>query len=195
MRLFVALHLDPEIRSQLRVALAQLRPLDRAAAVKWVEADAIHLTLRFLGEVPAPQVAALLAAFGAAIRGLPAPAIALGGVGAFPDLRRPRVLWAGLVTPGTALADLQRAVEAVAVGAGWEPEGRAFQPHLTLGRVRVDRRGPPAKLDAELLERLREVRFESAIPKPQPHVALIRSHLGPGGSRYEDLQVWDLAQP
>jgi len=102
--------------------------LDWSPRQRASQADAIHLTLRFLGEVPAPQVAALLAAFGAAIRGLPAPAMALGGVGAFPDLRRPRVLWAGLVTPGTALADLQRLPLVDAVTASAAVESVAVKP-------------------------------------------------------------------
>jgi 2'-5' RNA ligase len=192
MRLFVALHFESGIRDPLGAVLGSLRLEDSAHQVKWVDPAAIHLTLRFLGEVPEARVSELGQEFEAAIASRPAPVVALGRVGAFPDLRRPRVLWVGLATEGPALLDLQAAVEAVAVRAGWEPEGRPFQPHLTLGRVRTDQGGRAAKLEPGLLEALNRTRIEAGPPTPQTRVALVRSHLAPGGSRYEDLVRWDL---
>jgi len=97
----------------------------------------MHLTLRFLGDSEAAALAALervLAELGTRC----APfALRLAGLGAFPNERKPRVLWVGLDGDMAALQLLQRQIEEAVQGLGWQAEQRAFRPHLTLGRVRA----------------------------------------------------------
>ncbi len=137
MRLFVALNLPAPVLDALWAAAAPLRDLD--LPVKWVRPDGLHLTLKFLGEVPDAQEAELLGALAQAARnGNPGPdrslALALGGFGAFPDARQPRVVWVG-VAPEPALELLQHRVERAFAPLGYPVEGRPFRPHLTLGRA------------------------------------------------------------
>jgi 2'-5' RNA ligase len=140
-RLFVALNLPPAVREAVWTAAAPLRELQ--LPVNWVRPDGLHLTLKFLGDVPDAQQpelhAALAQAAGSegkgglegASHGIP---LALGGFGVFPDQRRPRVVWVG-VEPVPALELLQHRVEQAFAPLGFPTEGRPFQPHITLGRA------------------------------------------------------------
>ena len=198
MRLFVALCLHADLHAVLGQVIEDLRLLDRRDQVRWVDPVGIHLTLKFLGEAGDERVPDLEAGLGAAVRGRQAPRLALGLLGAFPDLRRPRVLWIGLAeeewSPGSGgcLAPLQEAVEAATEALGWEREKRAFQPHLTLGRVREARGGGDLSLPPALLAALG--RSAPALPPgPLLRVALMQSHLSPAGARYEERRAWELS--
>jgi len=187
MRLFVALHLEEATRAELARAQSGLRSLDRRDQVRWVDPAGVHLTLRFLGEVPEPRVADLVAELARVAPDHPPPAIGLGDLGAFPSHRDPRVVWIGLRESGSRLDPLQRAVEAAVRRFGWPPEDRPFQPHLTLGRAR-DGRG---RLAPELRAAL-DVPLQSHAARTHDRLALVRSHLSSPGSRYEDVATWRL---
>jgi 2'-5' RNA ligase len=134
MRTFVALNLSPETRAALYAATEPLRTaLDRG--VSWTREPALHLTLKFLGERPEEFVSRLGSELRATTRGVPACALDIGGVGAFPSLRRPRVLWVGIAT-NSGLTELYQRVETACAALGAERETRAFHPHVTLGRAR-----------------------------------------------------------
>jgi 2'-5' RNA ligase len=140
LRLFVALNFPPNVRQALWQATAPLR--DVGLPVKWVRADGIHLTLKFLGEVPEERDGELRGALGRAATGARALTLELagaGGFGAFPDVRRPRVVWAA-VAPEPALELLQHHVEREFAPLGFPTEARAFHPHVTLGRAARDAR-------------------------------------------------------
>jgi len=145
-RCFIALDLSDEVRGQL----AQLVDLWRRepADVRWTPAGNIHLTLKFLGEVG--ELAPIHDAVAAVCRERPPFSFVVRGVGGFPSLRRPRVLWAGVDSDATVelAADLGCALEPL----GFAPDERTFRPHLTLGRVRSQRgwrRLAPRVRDAE----------------------------------------------
>jgi RNA 2',3'-cyclic 3'-phosphodiesterase len=131
-RLFVAVNLAAEER---RRAWEASRPL-RAAhlPVRWVAEEALHLTLRFLGEVEPERAGPIGEALAGAVGRARPFAVALGGVGAFPSLTRPRVVWLG-VERHPALELLANDVELALMGLSFEPELRPFSPHLTLGRA------------------------------------------------------------
>ena len=134
MRAFIAIPLPAEARSLLGEFQDKLRPA--RADVRWTAVTSIHLTLKFLGEInPAglPRLTLLLRENTA-----PIPPLSLGirGLGAFPDLRNPRVVWCGLEGQISRLTELQTAVERACTDAGFASEDRPFRPHLTLGRVR-----------------------------------------------------------
>ena len=133
--MFVALNLPDAVRRALWEATSPLR--DLGLPVRWVRPDGIHLTLKFLGEVPQEGVEDLHSALGRAAKGGRSLPLALEGFGAFPTVERPRVIWAGIdADPGIEL--LQHQVEREFEPLGFAPEGRAFRPHLTLGRVERD---------------------------------------------------------
>ena len=116
-------------------AIGPLR--ERGLPVKWVRPGALHLTLKFLGDVDAAREPALRTALSEAAGGRTEErgvTVHIEGFGVFPDFRRPRIVWAG-VAPDPALELLQHRVEQVFAPLGFPTEARPFQPHLTLGRA------------------------------------------------------------
>jgi 2'-5' RNA ligase len=184
MRCFVAIDLPDDVRAAVAAAQERLRAASPRADVRWTAPHAMHLTLRFLGEVADVEpVGATLATVGA--RHAPV-ALAAGGLGAFPGLARPRVLWAGITAGIRELGLLAADVERALVPLGFAPEARPFRAHLTLARVRSPRG-------------LR--RIAAAIAGDAPfgewtatEMVLYRSHLRPGGSIYEPLRRCALAR-
>jgi RNA 2',3'-cyclic 3'-phosphodiesterase len=181
-RAFVALEVPTLWRDELSRLLKQLKLRPGAASVRWVPTGQIHLTLRFLGNVAAEAVNPLRLALAAACEGVKPFELGLGGLGGFPDLTAPRVVWIGLDGATAPLAALQQRVEAAARDAGDHQEDRAFHPHLTLGRVQ--RGGPRA---SGLGDVAAHVRLTRPAPWLVRDVCLIRSELGPNGARYTVL--------
>jgi RNA 2',3'-cyclic 3'-phosphodiesterase len=133
-------HLPTECARTLAEMQSALRRF--GADVRWTAVPSIHLTLKFLGETD-PSI---LPELSQALRALPPSApftLRLEGMGAFPDLQRPRVIWCGIEGDRPALSRLQEGVETECVRAGFERENRPFQPHLTLGRVQGKRNLQP----------------------------------------------------
>jgi 2'-5' RNA ligase len=192
LRLFVALLLEPAWLEVLEAVQKRLKTLDRTSSVRWTDPRSIHLTLKFLGEVDEGRVAELVQALAGAVEGRGAPILGLGGLGAFPNRRRPRILWVGLKEEGKLLPPLQAAVESAAATLGWEREGRPFQPHLTVGRVR-DFGGHSSRVPQELLDAITDDPITERAALQQPRVALMQSQLSPQGARYTELRVWKLA--
>ncbi len=137
MRLFVALNLPPPVREALWAATAPLRAMD--LPVKWVRGDAVHLTLKFLGDVPDERDGELAVALTSAAAGSRTLSLELGGFGVFPDFQRPRVVWVG-IAPEPGLEILQHRVEQEFAPLGFPTEARPFRPHVTLGRAARDAR-------------------------------------------------------
>jgi 2'-5' RNA ligase len=134
MRTFIAIPLSSEARALLSEMQKTLRSF--GANVKWIAVPSIHLTLKFLGEIePAvlPRLVELLCTAAASERPF---TLRLRGLGGFPNLHNPRVIWCGLDGELPTLESLQKKVEMACVDAGFAPEERPFHPHLTLGRVR-----------------------------------------------------------
>lgn len=131
MRLFVAIELPDEVRGALARGLGELRRvLPRA---RWVRAEALHITLKFLGEQPAEVVEPLAAALARELAPLAPVAVRLGGAGFFPRAERARVAWVGGIAPG--MERWAAGVEAAAAAVGIPREERPFSLHLTLARL------------------------------------------------------------
>jgi RNA 2',3'-cyclic 3'-phosphodiesterase len=180
MRVFIAIDVPNEIRQRLAAIQDELRPASRAA--RWVAADSIHITLKFLGEIPEERQPDIDNAL-TGLTWLPM-SIAVRGIGFFPGVRSPRILWAGVECP--TMEGLASEVDTRLVQAGFDSEKRAFRAHLTLARTK-------------------ETRLESALVKTaEPHgeaefgtfVAdrcyLYQSALKPGGSVYTKLKEYVL---
>jgi 2'-5' RNA ligase len=184
-RAFIAVNLPPERRRDLADAVAPL--LRSGLPVRWVEPDGYHVTLRFLGPVADGDVEPVAAALRTLAMGHAPFTLRVGGAGAFPDVRRPAVLWLGVAADGPLLA-LQQAVERGIAPLGFPTESRPFHPHVTLGRTRRDAR-PGALRSAEAL--LRDVACEVIIPIET--VDLMSSHTSPRGARYQCVLAAPLA--
>ena|SRR5690242_19494658 len=144
-RLFLAINLPAEVRHAIVEAAAPLR--EAAPELPWVPAEKLHLTVKFLGnqsDEMADSVTKAMQDVAKRNRGIDAE---LGGVGAFPNFRRPRVVWLG-VSPEPKLELLHHDVEASCEVLGLPVEGRPFRPHLTLARVR------PRSLDGSSVRKL-----------------------------------------
>ena len=154
MRFFIALVPPPELQRDLWAAMGPVR--EREFPVRWVKPEGIHLTLKFLGDVTPERAGDLPHALVEAAAGMRSIALRVHGSGAFPEITRPRVVWAG-VEPEPAIELLQDRVERVFAPLGFPTEARTFRPHLTLGRVTREARprdfaGLDAALDAVAFE-------------------------------------------
>lgn len=190
LRLFIAVELPEEWLA----ALARVQEALRAAgldALRWTRPEGVHLTLKFLGEVPEERLEEIVRAMTrAAARARPF-ALRLGRLGAFGGPQRPRVLWAGVEGELEALTRLWQALEAEITPLGFPQERDTFAPHLTLARVPEQAQHEASRTLAVVLPRI-------ALPEPPPldvaEIALMRSLLGPGGARYRRLAVAPLAR-
>ncbi len=179
LRAFVALPFESEARAALALLAERLQALHWADSVRWVRPANLHLTLRFLGDIPQAAVVPLLGALATSVSDISAFRCRLGSAELFPTAARPRVVAVGLAetaAPGK-LARLAECVEAAVVAAGCEPEARPFRGHVTLGRIRSRR---------QRLALPRDLAFESK-PVEVSHVVLFRSELGARGPRYTEL--------
>jgi len=130
-RLFVALDLPAEVRASLSESIEQLKKSCRGP--RWVRLEGVHITLKFIGEVPDERIESISHAL-AEIHGFAAVEMRFAGLGFFPSERQPRVFWAG-IEAGPALAALASAIEAKLEPLGIPREKREFQPHITLARL------------------------------------------------------------
>ncbi|MDP3775338.1 MAG: RNA 2',3'-cyclic phosphodiesterase [Gemmatimonadales bacterium] len=185
MRLFVAVNLPAEEQAAVWSAAAPLR--DAGLPVRWVAESALHITLKFLGEVDEVVAGALGPALSDAVGAARPFDLGLGGFGAFPSMAHPRVLWFG-IERHPALELLANDVESAVGRFGFAPELKPFNPHLTLGRAEKDARqadfrvlGTPAA----------EVEY-SGVMRVEA-VDLMRSTLGRGAPAYTALHRAPLA--
>ena len=140
-RSFIAIELDDATRRATAAAIRELREGPGGDRIRWARPEALHVTLRFLGDIDPARVPALGAALRAEAAAVPPFALTFSELGAFPSLRRPQVVLFR-VGPQPPLAALAGAVERAVVQAGFAAETRPFRPHLTLGRARRGKRVP-----------------------------------------------------
>jgi 2'-5' RNA ligase len=183
-RSFIAIELNESINAALTDLQEQLKAKVPRGSVRWVSPEGIHLTLKFLGNVPANRIEEIERALIQACAGVPSFSFSVGGLGCFPNPRRPRVVWVGVQEETGTLARLQRAIENGMEKLGFAPEGRKFDPHLTLGRTQ--RRASPG--DVRRLGQLVEETNIGELGQMEARVvSLIRSDLRPTGAVYTQL--------
>ena len=182
MRTFVAIDLE-----DAGAAAAKLigRLSGSRARVRWAGDSQLHLTLKFLGEVDMLDVPRICRAVSQAVSGQRPFEIQLHGAGAFPNVQRPRTLWMGVAEGIDQLRELQKRVETALSVEGYRPEGRQFNPHLTLGRVR----GGPLDGLSDLLQQ--EAGF-AGVRAAVDQVTVYQSELLPDGPHYTALSRCDL---
>lgn len=184
-RSFIAVDLEPPVLEGVRALQATFS--HTRGDVRWVRPGGLHVTVKFLGPVEPARLAQVHAAVQAALRAQPCLAVRVRRLGAFPSLRRPRVLWVGVESE--ELGALARGIDTALTPLGFAPEERAFAPHLTLGRVN-SLRGWPA-LEEQFKGHLDDDFGTSTVTA----VAIFRSTLQPGGAVYTPLWTIPLQQP
>jgi len=138
-RAFIAVQLADEAKDALGKVTRILSGRVERNAVRWVRPAQMHLTLRFLGDTDTAKLPAIQAAMDAVAASNTSFEMRLGGIGCFPNRNRPRVIWVGLSGEEARLSSLVAALEKELAHLGWEPEGKPFRAHLTLGRVKDER--------------------------------------------------------
>ena len=184
MRLFVAINIPKKEKDRIFRAARPFREQDYP--VRWVRSDLLHLTLKFLGEVSPRKLSAIEVTIGNVTRDTASFPMEVGGFGAFPTIRRPRIFWVG-VEPSPALRCLKQDLEWGLSELGFGRETRAFHPHFTLGRA-VSDLGAGAFRGLDSLSA--EVSFHAELNVWK--VDLMESHLSSSGPRYEVLASFPL---
>jgi 2'-5' RNA ligase len=185
-RCFVAVDVPGEVRTRVAALTDRLRRAAPRADMRWA-AENLHLTLKFLGEVPDPRVPDVARALeGVAARHAPL-ALEAGGAGGFPSVARPRVVYVGVLGQVAELSRLAAAVDGALETMGFPGERRAFRAHLTVGRVRSPRGGEG------LAGALRAAAGETAGTWTADEVLLYRSRLHPKGAVHEVIARFPLA--
>jgi len=183
MRLFVALEIPSEVRENLAALLKSLRVV--SPQTRWVRPENLHVTLKFIGEVPETKLAAVRNAL-AGPRSEQPVALDFRGLGFFPSEKQPRVFWAGIVA-STNLKTLAADIDGATEKLGIPREQRPFSPHLTLARF------DPPRLPETLRAAIQENtgREFGSLRASQFH--LIESKLKPSGAEYTTVESFPFA--
>jgi 2'-5' RNA ligase len=182
-RLFIAIEIPENIRTGFASLLKEFRAL--APQLKWVRAENLHVTLKFLGETESAKLDALQSAL-SSVRSTAAVELEFRGLGFFPNEKRPRVFWAGMEVSAN-LKTLAADVDQAAHGLGFPLEERPFTPHLTLARFSLP--GIPPKL----LQAMKEKSGQPFGSLRTQEFHLIESKLKPTGAEYTTLQTFHFA--
>jgi len=179
-RSFLAIELPRAILKKIEDVQGDLK--SSHADVRWVSPDRIHLTLKFFGNIDESKIDPIAKSMGGLTHALSPFPLKVRGLGAFPHLKNPRVIWMGLVDGKEVLTSFQKELEEELEKIGFEAEGRSFHPHLTLGRVKSNRGRE------ELVGRMERYREEEFGDFQVERVILFKSDLRPTGPIYTPLR-------
>ncbi|MGH7804184.1 MAG: RNA 2',3'-cyclic phosphodiesterase [Candidatus Binatia bacterium] len=182
LRAFLAVHPTADVLAEIERAREELAAA--GADVRWAKADGLHVTIKFLGEVPEPELGGIERALEERLAELAPMESEVRGLGVFPNWKKPRVVWVGF--EGDGLEAIAEAAERALAPLGFPPEGREFAPHLTLGRVRSPR-------GWEALSRTLQAQRERSFGCSRiAEATLYKSDLRPDGSVYTPIRVFPL---
>ncbi|HEX3559645.1 MAG TPA: RNA 2',3'-cyclic phosphodiesterase [Pyrinomonadaceae bacterium] len=176
-RTFCAVELPDGVKSRVAEHIERLRAEFPHVRASWEKSEKLHITLKFLGEIELPRVEDLSGAAERAAASAKPFGLTIAEAGAFPPHGQPRVLWLDIKDASGMLASLQHSLEDACAAAGFQREPRPFKPHLTVARLRSPHGA------RELAAAHREASFEPQA-FPVSELLVMRSKLGPGGSRY-----------
>ncbi len=179
-RVFCAIDLPHDVREKVLAHSISLRKAVPEAQASWSKPDNIHLTVKFLGDIPQSRVGSLSTAAASASKGVESFPISVQGSGVFPTRGAPRVLWVGIEDLKEKLGELYRRLEDECAKVGFNTEGRPFHPHLTLARLRKPEHAR-ALAAAHLEQKFEPV--EVAVSE----LLVIRSELSSAGSKYTTI--------
>jgi 2'-5' RNA ligase len=190
-RAFIAINLSPEIHQNLEEVVGRLKERLPDAPVRWVAVKNIHLTLKFLGDVSVANLEILTKILRSEASHHAPFEFSVGELGAFPSIRRPRVVWVGVEAP-PELRTLQHGIETETQRLGYAREDRDFSPHLTLGRISRNAASRDVQRVSEVVGSYK-VGFLGAARVQA--IYLYRSDLQPGGAIYTQLFSALLSEP
>jgi len=190
-RLFVAIDVPPAVAAALEEVQHELRTALPDARIGWTRPEAMHLTLRFLGDVPVERVRELGGSLEDAVAGFHPIDLVCAGLGVFPDARRPRVVWAGVGDERGRLRELAALVNLATEDFAQRLADARFEGHVTIGRPKDLRRDDAERL-ARSCSAAAHRRF-GAWTADTVHV--VRSDLASSGSRYSTITRVDLRSP
>ena len=178
-RLFIAIVTPPQVKGSISTIISELK--ETGAEVKWEPPEKLHATLKFLGQTDEKLFDRIVAGIENVCSSRESIPIQYSGAGSFPSGRHPRVVWIGIEDLNDQLRQVYASLEDAMEELGFERESRDFKPHLTIGRVKGNKR-----LE-RLLGKMETVTFQSE-PVVLPGLALVKSDLKPGGSVYTTLR-------
>ena len=179
-RTFIALELPPAVISLLHKVQQDLKRMNIWA--RWVRPENIHITLKFLGDINPGDIDKIGAAMTAAAIEFPPVTLTVRGIGVFPGIKRPRVIWVGLGGDIRSLLSLQSRLEQELAGAGFPKDKRSFKAHLTLGRIKQ------AVNPATIRQMITDYAGLSSDEFTFNQVVLVKSDLKPTGAVYSKLK-------
>jgi len=182
LRAFIAIEIPLEIRQAVCIATSALQK-GTGSLVRWVPMENMHLTIKFLGDVAPSNVDILSQMLRAEADLFHSFELSLSGLGSFPNLKRPRVIYIGIQAPA-ALETIQRGIEATSRRLGYSSEERGFSPHLTIGRVKQNATATEQQTIRRALE---ETKIGALGTARVDSVHLYKSDLKPTGSVYTRL--------
>jgi 2'-5' RNA ligase len=184
-RSFIAIELPEEAKEGLARLKKELER-DEHKFVKWVDPRGIHLTLKFLGNIPSKQVAEITEAIEGPAQGISPFNLEIGGLGAFPSLKQVRVFWVGISGEVEKLSRLQQNIDSALAALRFAKEERSFVPHLTLARIRQGASPLERRSFGELVG---STTFEDKYHVTVESISLMRSQLTPAGAIYTRLSL------
>jgi 2'-5' RNA ligase len=179
-RSFLAIELPKPILKKIEEVQGDLRSAH--ADVRWVNPEKIHLTLKFFGNIEESRIDPIFKSIEEPIRNTLPFSLKVQGVGAFPNLKNPRVIWMGLVDGREILVSFQKQIETQFEEIGFQSEDRSFHPHLTFGRMKSSRG------KEELVGRMERHKEEEFGDLQVEKVVLFKSDLRPTGPIYTPLR-------
>jgi 2'-5' RNA ligase len=185
-RTFIAIELSNEARTALADLQDRLKNRVPPKTVRWTPPKNVHLTLHFLGDVAQHDIDKVTEALQRTVSAYPPFSLHLSGLGCFPNLRRPRIIWAGVTGATAPLIEIHRELGQSLKVIDFEPDTRPYSPHLTIGRVKKGlSRRELTELGTRLEQALSEVADLALLPVRQ--ISLIKSDLKPTGAVYTPL--------
>ena len=184
---FIAIPVPPPLVNALQKIQAALRTQLEGNEVRWNSPGQLHLTLKFLGDVEERALPDLTESLKRVCSGTKAFQLGLEGIGCFPDMRKPRVIWIGVIGEMEKLRELQQRLEDATRGFGSHLENRSFQPHLTLARVKTLNRAT-----RHINEHIKRTEASQIGRWQVETIELMRSELTPQGSRHTVLATFAL---
>lgn len=183
LRTFIAVDIPLSTLQAIQIGIEPLRKALGTSIIRWVAVENMHLTLKFLGGVSSAHLAMLTQSLLAEADLVTAFEFQTSGLGSFPSLKRPRVLFIGIQAPA-GLEALYRRIESACTRLGYESETRGFSPHLTIGRVRQD---ISVADQQRIRQALQNFHIDSLGSARVDSVHLYKSDLKPSGSVYTKL--------
>jgi len=185
-RAFIAIPLPREVIEHARHLQGELQTM--GLRMRWVRPGAIHLTLKFLGDIDKSRVPGIGKAMAMTAGSVGPPALAAKGIGVFPNVKKARVLWMGLAGETVLLVDIHKRLEEQLAPLGIKPENRRFSAHLTLERTR-------GRLDPHsVVSCIEAIGGLAAVPFAVRQMVLYQSELKPDGAVYTALVSRDFSK-